>query len=148
MPKGLRWYSKALDFDGLGDKLINQITEHGKNLKGTHSMAYLAPGGGVIENIDTSATAYPHRDTAYTLHIVAGWAESDNDNEIMEWVRNFHSAAETHAKPGVYINLLGHDEKERVPHAYGANYERLQKIKQKWDPGNLFSSNHNIQPAG
>jgi len=31
--------------------------------------------------------------------------------------------------------------------AYGANYERLVRVKQQYDPGNLFRANQNIMPA-
>lgn len=47
---------------------------------------------------------------------------------------------------GVYVNLLGHDEDERVPAAYGDNSDRLASIEREWDPDNLFRSNNNVQP--
>jgi FAD/FMN-containing dehydrogenase len=46
----------------------------------------------------------------------------------------------------VYVNLLSQDEKERVKAAYGENYDRLVRVKKKWDPDNFFSMNHNIDP--
>jgi FAD/FMN-containing dehydrogenase len=52
-----------------------------------------------------------------------------------------------YATGGVYVNLLGTDEQERVPAAYGPNFERLAAIKARWDPGNLFHANHNIPPS-
>ena len=39
------------------------------------------------------------------------------------------------------------DEAERVSASYGANYSRLQTLKQRFDPGNLFRMNLNIAPA-
>jgi FAD/FMN-containing dehydrogenase len=35
----------------------------------------------------------------------------------------------------------------RVEATYGANYTRLQAIKTKYDPGNLFRVNQNIAPT-
>ena len=35
-----------------------------------------------------------------------------------------------------------------VKATYGSNYERLEAIKQKYDPTNLFRVNQNIKPAG
>jgi hypothetical protein len=34
----------------------------------------------------------------------------------------------------------------RVEATYGTNYARLQAIKTKYDPGNLFRVNQNIAP--
>ena len=47
-----------------------------------------------------------------------------------------------------YVGYLdGDDGDVAVRAAYGANYERLAEIKQKYDPGNTFHINQNIQPA-
>ena len=35
---------------------------------------------------------------------------------------------------------------DRVQATYRDNYERLAAIKEKYDPGNLFRVNQNIQP--
>jgi FAD/FMN-containing dehydrogenase len=48
----------------------------------------------------------------------------------------------------VYVNELDADEGEdRVRIAYGANYDRLARIKAKFDPENLFRLNANVRPA-
>ncbi len=49
----------------------------------------------------------------------------------------------------MYPNFPGFAEEgnELVQSAYGKNYERLSKIKAKYDPDNFFSVNLNIKPA-
>jgi FAD/FMN-containing dehydrogenase len=44
-------------------------------------------------------------------------------------------------------HLLGADEADRVASAYGTNYDRLARVKDTYDPDNLFRSNHNVAPA-
>ena len=48
---------------------------------------------------------------------------------------------------GVYVNYLGDEGADRVKAAYGANYERLVALKNKYDPANLFRLNQNIRPT-
>ena len=53
-----------------------------------------------------------------------------------------------HATGGVYVNFMPEDEAQRVSRgAYGPNYERLSKLKARYDPDNLFRQNQNIAPA-
>ncbi len=47
----------------------------------------------------------------------------------------------------VYVNDLEDEGEERVRAGYGANYQRLQATKQRYDPTNLFRVNQNIRPA-
>ena len=50
---------------------------------------------------------------------------------------------------GMYLNFAGYGEEKEalVRAAYGPNYERLTTLKAKYDPGNLFRLNANVQPA-
>ncbi len=49
---------------------------------------------------------------------------------------------------GLYLNFpgLGEEGERLVRTAYGANYERLVALKQKYDPTKLFRMNQNIKP--
>ena len=51
------------------------------------------------------------------------------------------------ASGGVYVNFLTADEGDRVRSAYGPNYDRLARVKRKYDPDNLFRMNQNIKPV-
>ena len=43
------------------------------------------------------------------------------------------------------MNYVTEEETERLRGAYGAHYDRLSEIKQRYDPDNLFSMNQNIR---
>jgi len=147
MTKGNRWYSKAHYLDSLSDEAMKTVLKFTRSIPGAFSAVYLEPMGGMINRVDSSTTAFPHRNTAYGLHIFPGWADDSSDETAMKWAKDFFNEMKNHANGGVYVNLLGQDEEDRTPEAYGENYKRLVKLKKKWDPENLFRNNHNIVPG-
>jgi hypothetical protein len=48
---------------------------------------------------------------------------------------------------GVYVNFVSQEGEERVRAAYGANYDRLVDLKNRYDPTNFFRLNQNIKPT-
>lgn len=148
LPKGNRYYSKAHDLAAFSDGAIDAVVEFVPQMAGALTVAYFDPVGGAIGDVPADATAYSGRDVSYGFHIIAGWMDPSEDEAVMGWASAFHEAMSEHSTGGVYVNLIADDEDDRVPSAYGANYERLRALKSKWDPGNLFESNYNIAPAG
>lgn len=146
LAKGNRWYSKAHYIDSISDDLINVILSNTEHVPGPLSVVYFEPMGGAINRIDQDATAFPHRSAAYSIHILTGWSDSEIDESVISWGKEFHNELKPFSTGGVYVNLLGHDESERVKNAYGKNYPKLREIKGKWDPDNIFRQNHNIIP--
>jgi FAD/FMN-containing dehydrogenase len=75
------------------------------------------------------------------------WSDARDDEPMRAWARRTFEAAAPHATGSGYGNFLTEDEAERVAASYGTNYPRLQSVKQRFDPGNLFRMNLNIVPA-
>jgi len=144
-PEGHRWYTKAHYLADLPDGAIETILEFTDPFPGPLTQVALEPMGGAIARVDPTATAFPHRNAAYSLGIWPGWADPGNDEEMIEWARAFHEAMAPYATGGVYANYLDRDEDDRVEAAYGENYERLADIKAEWDPENLFWMNQNVE---
>ena len=96
--------------------------------------------GGAVNDVPTDATAWAHRSqevcfTAFDLH-------ADRRSLDPAWQR---FAPFTH---GSYQNLES-DLSERTVHEIfpTPTYERIQRLKSEYDPGNLFRRTHNIPPV-
>ena len=104
--------------------------------------------GGAVNRVAADATAYPHRDVKFIMNIHTRWADAGEDPAFISWARDLFDRMAPHATGGVYVNFMPADEDQRVRSgAYGANYERLARLKARFDPSNLFRSNQNIRPA-
>jgi FAD/FMN-containing dehydrogenase len=148
MAGGNRWYSKAHYLRELSDDAIETIVVGVEALPGDFTMVYLEAEGGAIGRVDPAATAFPHRDAPYALHIFPGWTRAADDEAIMAWARSSTARWSPHATGGVYVNLLGGDEADGARAAYGSNYDRLAELKRRLDPENLLRHNHNVPPRG
>jgi hypothetical protein len=62
-------------------------------------------------------------------------------------VEDFFSAMRPFSTGAVNVNGLENEGDERVRAAYGNKYERLTRIKAKYDANNFFRLNQNIKPA-
>jgi hypothetical protein len=104
-------------------------------------------GGAIGEGADDSSAA-SGRDAAHALNINASWEQGGPQHADIGWCREYFAAMQPYATGGVYVNFVHNDEGEaRVRAAYGDRYDRLARIKSRYDPDNVFRSNQNIKPA-
>jgi FAD/FMN-containing dehydrogenase len=144
---GERNYWKSHDFVELGDGLIDVLLDAVRRLPTPHCEIFVGSLGGAINRIPVDATAYPHRDVNFVVNVHTRWSEPSDDKACIAWARSLYDAAAPFATGGVYVNFMPDDETERVRSgAYGPNYERLAKVKSKYDPANLFRLNQNVPP--
>jgi hypothetical protein len=95
--------------------------------------------------VDPTATAFPHRDEHYDFLILSQWADPAESERNVQWTRSLFEAMEPFFEGGVYVNNLGDEGEDRVREAYGANYERLQALKGKYDPTRGRSGSSSIR---
>ena len=69
-----------------------------------------------------------------------------NKDKVTKWAKDYWDEVHPFSAPGPYVNFMMDEGTTRVEATYGPNYARLQAIKAKVDPGNLFRVNQNIPP--
>jgi FAD/FMN-containing dehydrogenase len=144
---GARNYWKSHNFSELSDGAIDTIIEYAGTLPSPHCEIFIGTLGGQTARIAPDAMAYSSRDANYALNVHARWESPAEDERCIAWAREFFDSSKPFASGGAYINFLTQDEGDRIAFAYGATYNRLGKLKKKYDPTNFFRMNHNIKPV-
>ncbi len=145
---GARNYWKSHDFKKLDDGFFKAVIDAVGKLPTEECEVFIGHLGGAVNRVAANATAYPHRDVDFIMNVHTRWREPAQDQECIAWARRLFEATTPFATGGVYVNFMPEDEGQRVQKgAYGPNYERLAKLKAKYDPTNLFRMNQNIKPA-
>lgn len=143
---GERNYWEGLFLPTLSDEAIETFVEHAGDLPTTACKARLMRLGGAIEDVDPTATVFPHRDAEYLLTVSTQWSDPDEDESMIRWARGFREDMAPHATGGEFVNLQPDDDAHDVADAYGQNYDRLREVKREWDPTNVFDMNHTVDP--
>lgn len=142
---GARNYWKSHNFKHLSDDALDVVLRYAAGVPTPHCEIFLGLIGGRANEPAPDATAYPHRDIQFAMNVHGRWLDAADDARVTAWAREFFGAAAPHAAGSVYVNFLTQDEAARVREAYGANYDRLVRVKQRYDPQNLFRYNQNIK---
>eukprot|EP01116_Phalansterium_solitarium_P021454 TRINITY_DN6673_c0_g1_i1.p1 TRINITY_DN6673_c0_g1~~TRINITY_DN6673_c0_g1_i1.p1 ORF type:complete len:1202 (+),score=382.05 TRINITY_DN6673_c0_g1_i1:138-3743(+) len=93
-------------------------------------------------------TAFPHRVRGNTgVFVVAHWKEERDDQKMKDWAAAVLGATDQVSVGRGYANFVESDQAGAMARQlYGENVERLQKLKHKFDPQNVFKRNRNIVP--
>jgi FAD/FMN-containing dehydrogenase len=145
-PPGLQWYWKADFVKEIGDEAISLHARHGAALPTPLSTMHLYPIDGAAHKPRSDETAFSFRDANWAEVIVGVDADPANNDRIIEWARKYWDDLHPHSAGGAYVNFMMDEGQERIKATYRDNYGRLAAIKKKYDPGNFFRVNQNIQP--
>lgn len=146
VPRGLQHYWKAAYISDLTDEAIGVHMEHGSRVPVVNSTVHLYPINGAVHDVAPDATAFGHRDAKYAAVIAGMWPDPADNETHTGWVRGYHEAIAPHSHRGGYVNFASADDQAKVADNYGSNFDRLQRVKRQYDPGNLFHLNQNIEP--
>jgi FAD/FMN-containing dehydrogenase len=148
-PYGVRGYLKAEFLSELSDDAVATLVEQGGNRPGPMVQLLLEPLGGAIAKVGEDDTALGRRDVSWCYHALSMWMDPSEEtaDAHVGWVKQLTQAMKPYTRDGVYLNFTNEDDEDRVRSTYGPKYERLQALKDKYDPENLFHLNANIKPS-
>ena len=146
MPPGLQWYWRADFFDTLGPEAASAHLKYGSSIPTPLSQMHLYPISGAAARVAPDATPWAYRDANYAGVIVGVDPDPANAEKITDWCKDYWNALHPYSMGGAYSNFMMEEGQDRVKASYKDNYERLVKVKTKYDPQNLFRVNQNIKP--
>lgn len=148
-PKGCRSYWSGEFLASLPDEAIAAVVRHAPVLAEAgmplSQVILFRAGQGVAATAD-DATAFSPRNAGYLLHPISMWQRAGDDDAAIAMNRAFCAALRPYSTGAAYLNFT---PEKRVRDAFGAaKYARLRALKDRYDPGNFFHLNHNIEPTG
>ncbi len=147
-PRGRRHFWKSGYLRRISDGVLDAFLEHLPEMPSAFSGIGMQQMHGVASRVPPTATAFPHRADQHDLLILSQWADPADSERNIAWTRGLFEALRPHLEDAVYVNNLGIEGPDRVRAAYGANHPRLSRVKQAYDPTNVFRLNHNVAPSG
>jgi FAD/FMN-containing dehydrogenase len=104
--------------------------------------------GGAANDLAPDDGAVGNRDARYITGFAGAWPADSGPEANIGWVREAWQTIRPFSTGGNYVNFqLAEDDTARTAAAYGKNFERLRRVKARYDPHNVFRVNRNIPPA-
>ena len=147
-PRGALNYWKSSFLENLSDAAIDTLVARFAVCASPLSGLVLEHFHGAATRVGVHETAIPHRREGYNLLVMSEWLDSGDNARNIAWARDSYDAMRPWLASGRYANYLSDDDGDDTGQAaYGPNYPRLQALKAKYDPTNLFRLNQNIRPG-
>ncbi|HSO27833.1 MAG TPA: FAD-binding oxidoreductase, partial [Anaerolineales bacterium] len=145
----MRYYWKSLNLTQFGEDTIQRYVEHAWRQPSPYSTTDLWPIRGAVARGSDLESSYFGRHARFLLNPEANWITPAEDGANIAWVRDFVEGMQEFSDGSRYLNFAGLQEEgdAMMLQAFGEHYERLQQIKRKYDPDNLFRLNQNVKPT-
>jgi FAD/FMN-containing dehydrogenase len=145
-PAGQRHYWKSGYTRSLEPGFVDALLESGSRMPMTFSQLHLHQMGGAVARISDGASAFGHRDAAFTLNILGTWTDPADDDSGVAWARASFAELEPWLD-GAYVNFMSAEGEGRLSAAYDeTTLVRLRAVKRRLDPDNILRLNQNVAP--
>jgi FAD/FMN-containing dehydrogenase len=148
-PTGWQNYHRGEHIAALPDEAIDAYVDVAPTMGSPMTQGIIFRHGGAVSRVPEDAMAASNRDAPYMAHPIACWQDAAEAEHELDWVRRFSEAFAPYKTGGVYLNFEPDEGEQGVRAGFAADkFAKLVALKDKWDPGNLFSVNANIRPSG
>lgn len=146
IPGGHRHHWESFYLEDLTEPFVETLLDEALPFPTPQSNVAIYALGGAINRVASDATAYPHRDARFAVHIQGHWLEESDDEACVGWTRDLHETLRAFGTGGEYVNNQTDTDGDRVRAAFGENYDRLASVKAEWDPADNLRSTQHVEP--
>jgi FAD/FMN-containing dehydrogenase len=150
LPFGLRHYWKGHFLRELDAGAIDGVVAAVQTMPPGHSFLLLESITGRARHEPAGGAAFGQREARWNASALGVWEDPADDEANIAWVRRTADSFRSSSYSGAgYGNYAQADEPaERIRASFGdERFERLSRVKARYDPENVFRFNHNIPPA-
>ena len=139
-------YLKSGFVDEISDQLVSTINQNFKTFNERGTTMFFQHSGGAIGRVPADATAFAHRKSVANMFAVVEWPLEESRDSHVRYIKEYWKDFEPFTD-GWYTNDIADESTGTVNKNYQGNYERLVKVKNQYDPTNLFRLNANVRPT-
>ncbi|MFJ3338060.1 FAD-binding oxidoreductase [Streptomyces sp. NPDC086766] len=130
------------------DAAVDAVLRHHAATPTPFSEVHLHQLGGAFARVPAEATAFSQREASVLCNVIARSPDATDFDAHVAWAREARADIARHGRGAMYVNFTGDAAQDKVRASYpGAVYERLVRVKDVYDPTNLFHLNQNIRPS-
>jgi hypothetical protein len=137
-PRGMRYYWKSAYLRDLDDGAIRALLASAGARPSALSTIDVWMLGGALSRKTEAESPLSHREAAFLIGIEANWEEPGDDAANVAWARDLAKALEPSSTGGSYLNFEDVRDRSVFATSHGESHGRLQRIKDQYDPSNLF----------
>ncbi|OIK27312.1 FAD-binding oxidoreductase [Streptomyces malaysiense] len=152
-PANWKFYSQFAKKPFPGEA-IDIVSAFVKDAPTDDSNYFVQAFGGNVRRNPHGGTAFPHRDALFYAEPGAGWGTRSDQPGICDpltpraqaWIAEFSQALRPYVN-GAYVNVPNVSLQDWETAYWESNFDRLRRLKAKYDPHNIFQYDQSIPPA-
>ena len=147
--RGSANYFTSAFLDGLPDDAIATFADFHRRSADLPVQAelHIHHLGGAMGRVPVDATAFANRTSPYVVNCIARTPDVGALPPHRQWAQAARDAMAPYGNGGTYVNFTGEGNADIVRKSYPPEtYGRLQRVKDRYDPQNVFRFNQNVSP--
>ncbi|KPV56086.1 hypothetical protein QJ48_29575 [Paenibacillus sp. A3] len=138
--------SSAYAYEPLSDAALDVLIRHLQTTPGAGELVAFDAYGGSIKRMSPEATAFVHRNALFVIQYQSYWGQNSEASPHIQWVERLRQAMLPYTR-GAYRDYCDSQISDWPTAYFGDNLAKLRRVKQLYDPENLFRFEQSIPPG-